>query len=56
MSRYTIELNYNASISFEVEADNEGDALDKARDQAEEADIREFAIGHENESRVLSVR
>ena len=45
MKKYTIQLNYNASIIEEVHADDEGEALDKARDLAEDADIRQFTIG-----------
>ena len=53
MRKYTIQMNYNASIIFEVLANDEGEALDKARDKAEDADIRQFTIGSENESRIL---
>lgn len=54
MKRYIIQCNYNASIITEVMAEDEGEALDKARDYAEDADIREFVIGAENESRILN--
>ena len=54
MALYKIECNYNASIIANVEANDEGDPLDKARDYAEDADIRQFTIGSERESRVLS--
>ena len=53
MNKYTIQMNYNASIVVEVMANDEGEALDKARDRAEDADIRQFTIGAENESRIL---
>ena len=53
MHKYTIQMNYNASIVVEVMADDEGQALDKARDRAEDADIRQFTIGSENESKIL---
>lgn len=53
MTKYTIQMNYNASIVVDVFANDEGEALDKARDKAEDADIREFTIGNENESRIL---
>lgn len=53
MTKYTIQMNYNASIVVDVFANDEGEALDKARDKAEDADIREFTIGSENESRIL---
>ena len=53
MHKYTIQLNYTASIIEEVIANDEGEALDKARDKAEDADIREFTIGNESESKIL---
>lgn len=51
---YTIELNYNARIVQSVEAENEGDALEKARNLAEEADMKDFVLVSENESRIIS--
>ena len=54
MHKYTIQMNYNASIVVEVMAEEEGEALNKARDIAEDADIRQFTLGNENESRILS--
>ena len=53
MHKYTIQMNYNASIVVEVLANDEGEALDKARDKAEDADIRQFTLGNEQESRIL---
>ena len=53
MAKYTMQMNYNASIIVEVNANDEGEALDKARDKAEDADIRQFTLGCENESRIL---
>lgn len=57
MKKYTVQLNYNASIIVDVEVENspnaEGDALEKARNIAEDADIREFTIGNERESQIL---
>lgn len=50
---YTIELNYNARIIQSVEANNEGEALEKARNLAEEADMKDFILTNENESRVI---
>lgn len=46
-------MNYNASLTLVVEADNEGSALDKARDIAEDADIKQFTICGENEAKIL---
>ena len=44
--RYTIKFNYNASIVVDVEGEfhDEGEALDKAREIAEDANINEFTI------------
>ena len=57
-NKYTIEFNYNASIVADVEGEfhDEGEALDKAREIAEDADINEFTIGEERESKILNVR
>ena len=44
MRKFQIQLNYNASIVVDVEAEDEGEALDKARDLAEDADNRQFTI------------
>jgi hypothetical protein len=54
MSNYTIELTYTANIIKNVEANDEGEALEKARDLAEESDINEFVIVEERESRILN--
>ena len=51
--RYKIQCNYNAFITGDVDANDEGEALDKARNYAEDADIRQFSIGEEKESRIL---
>lgn len=55
--KYTIQLNYNASIIVDVEVEAtqnaEGEALEKARNIAEDADIREFTICGERESQIL---
>lgn len=51
---YTIELNFKARIAKTVEANDEGEALEKARTLAEDADMKEFTITEEMESRVLS--
>jgi len=54
MSKFKIQLNYNASYVTEVDAKDEGEAYDKARNMAEEADIKEFVICGERESQILS--
>ena len=51
--RYKIQCNYNAFITVDVDANDEGEALDKASNYAEDADIRQFSIGEEKESRIL---
>jgi hypothetical protein len=50
---YTIELTYNAKITEVVEANDEGEAYDKARTLAEEADIRDFSIIDEHDARIV---
>ena len=50
---YSIQMNYTASIIVDVDAENEGEALNKAREIAEDADIREFSICGEGESQIL---
>ena len=58
MSKYAIKLNYTASFTTTVEGDfkNEGEALDMARMQAEDADADEFVIGDEQPSTILEIR
>ncbi len=51
--KFTIQMNYNASYIAEVYANDEGEALDKAREMAEDADIRQFTIVSENETKIL---
>ena len=46
-------MNYTASIIVDVDAENEGEALNKAREIAEDADIRAFSICVEGESQIL---
>lgn len=54
MNKFKIQLNYNASYTTEVEAKDEGEALDKARNMAEEADLKEYVICGERESQILN--
>jgi hypothetical protein len=51
MGKYEITLNYDATFHVIVEAKDEGDAYDKARNLAENADMNEFMLGVEKESR-----
>lgn len=53
--KYTIELNYNAAITFDVIAEDEGEALSKARDLAEEADMSQFTLTEEFESKIINI-
>lgn len=50
---FTIQMNYNASLIASVDAEDEGEALDKAREWAENADISEFTIGQEQRAVIL---
>lgn len=56
MANYTIQLNYTASIVVEVEAKDEGDALGKAREIAEDADMEQYQLGEERESNILGIQ
>ena len=53
MRKYTIQYNYNASIVVEVNANDEGEALEKGRNIAEDADIKQVTIGNERESQII---
>lgn len=55
MAKYTIEMTYLTTMQVVVNANHEGEALDKARDIAEEADINEFSLGEEREAQIVSV-
>ena len=55
-SLYTVELNYGTAIAFDVVAKDEGEALQKARDLAEQAPMSSFTIVEENRSQILNVR
>lgn len=52
MGKYTITITYNAQYVTEVYADNEGEALSKAREEAENADARQFSILEETSTHV----
>lgn len=54
MEKYTIRLNYDASITVDVLASDEGEALTKARDFAEDADIRQFTICNESTAEIIN--
>lgn len=53
---YTIEFNFSASIVIDVEANDEGEALTKARELAEMAPMSRFSITEEHNSRILNVQ
>jgi len=54
MSKFTIQYNFNASIIVDVDAKDEGEALEKGRNIAEEADIKQFTICGERESQIIA--
>lgn len=56
MAVYEVEIKYATSTIQLVQADDEGEALDKARNKAEETDMNEFNIVSELESRIVSQR
>jgi hypothetical protein len=53
MGRYTIQYKLNASIVVDVDAKDEGEALEKGRNIAEEADIKQFTICGEREAQIV---
>ena len=53
MGKYKIQYNYNASIIVEVEGKDEGEALEKGRNIADEADIKQFTICGEREAQIV---
>lgn len=53
---YSVELNFDTSIVLEVEANDEGEALAKARELAEMAPMSRFSITEEHNSRILNVQ
>lgn len=55
-SLYSVEMNYAATITFDVKANDEGEALQKARDLAEQAPMSSFSIVEENRARITNVR
>lgn len=55
MAIYTIEINYTATYTAIVEADDESEAFDRARTEAEEADIRDFMLSNEQPASIVHV-
>jgi hypothetical protein len=53
MAKFKIQYNFNASIVVDVDGKDEGDALEKGRRIAEDADIKQFTICGERESQIL---
>lgn len=49
-ARFEVTLTYNASYTVTIDAEDEGRALDMARNMAEDADINQFNLGIERES------
>lgn len=51
MPKFRVTLKYDASFTMVVEAEDEGIALDKVRNLAEnDADLKQFNIGVEREA------
>jgi len=53
MQPYTIEVRFVVSATYEVNGEDEGDALNKANELAESADINEFQFCEQLESNIL---
>ena len=53
MGKFKIQYNFTASIVVDVDGKDEGDALEKGRRIAEDADIKQFTICGERESQIL---
>lgn len=51
--KFAVRLSFNATIEVSVDAEDEGEALAKAREIAEKSDIRQFSICGENEATIL---
>jgi hypothetical protein len=51
--KFVVQLTFNAVLDTVVEAEDEGEALDKARENAEKADIRQFYLFGEQNARVV---
>lgn len=47
---YEVQLNYKATLTVAVEANDDGEAYTKAQALAEESDINQYVIGTEMES------
>lgn len=50
---YSIQMNYKVQFTSTVEANDEGEALTKAREMAENADISDFNFVEELESQIV---
>lgn len=50
---YTIQMNYKVQFTSTIEANDEGEALSKAREMAENADINDFTFVEELESQIV---
>lgn len=55
MAIFTVKINYLATITKTVEAEEHGEAFDKARTAAEESDMKEFSIIEELDSEIVGV-
>lgn len=50
MPKYKVTLEYIASFTQVVDANDEGEAYDKCRTLAEDSDMNQFMLGMERES------
>ena len=53
MPKFTVEIEYHATYTTVVEAEDEMAALGLARQEADEADINDFEITNETDSKVI---
>ena len=54
MGTFTVELNFNACITLDVEASDQGEALSKARELADIAPMSSFTITSENNAQIIN--
>lgn len=52
---YTVELLYEASLTYVVNGEDEGEAYEKARQMAAEASPEEFVVDREINARITNV-
>lgn len=55
MNVYSVQLNFLTQINLDVEAQDEGEALQKARDIANQAPMSSFSIIEEERSQITNI-